>query len=248
MTFEIIPAIDLRGGRCVRLFQGDYEQETVYGDDPVDMALHWQELGAARLHVVDLEGARSGEQANAAAVKAIVKAVAVPVQLGGGARNLETIEHWLGAGVDRVFLGTAAVMDHGLAAEACRRFPGRLGAAADARDGRMVARGWESEVGEGVEEFTRRMLAAGVSAVSYTNVTLDGTMKGPDIDGVHALIESIGAVDARMFLAGGVGSLEDVLEAAAVPGLGGIIVGRALYEGAVELGEALRAVAAVKGD
>jgi phosphoribosylformimino-5-aminoimidazole carboxamide ribotide isomerase len=248
MTFEVIPAIDLRGGRCVRLFQGDYERETVYGDDPVAMALHWQERGAGRLHVVDLEGARSGEQANEAAVIAIVKAVAVPVQLGGGVRGLETIERWLGAGVDRVFLGTAAVMDQGLAAEACRRFPGRLGAAADARDGRMVARGWEAEMGEGVEEFTRRMLAAGVSAVSYTNVALDGTMTGPDIDGVRTLIASIGAVDAQIILAGGVGSLEDVSEAAAVPGLGGVIVGRALYEGTVELGEALRAVAAVKGD
>jgi phosphoribosylformimino-5-aminoimidazole carboxamide ribotide isomerase len=248
MTFEVIPAIDLRGGRCVRLVQGDYERETVYGEDPVAMALHWQEQRAGRLHVVDLEGARSGEQANAAAVMAIVKAVAVPVQLGGGVRDLETIERWLGAGVDRVFLGTAAVMDQGLAPEACRRFPGRLGAAADARDGRMVARGWEAEVGEGVEEFTRRMLAAGVSAVSYTNVALDGTMTGPDIDGVRALIESIGAVDAQIILAGGVGSLEDVLGAAAVPGLGGVIVGRALYEGTVELGEALRAVRAVKGD
>jgi phosphoribosylformimino-5-aminoimidazole carboxamide ribotide isomerase len=239
--FEVIPAIDLRGGRCVRLFQGDYERETVYGEDPVAMALHWQEQGAGRLHVVDLEGARSGEQANAAAVMAIVKAVLVPVQLGGGVRDLETLERWLGAGVDRVFLGTAAVMDQSLAVEACRRFPGRLGAAADARDGRMVARGWEAEMGEGVEEFTRRMLAAGVSAVSYTNVALDGTMTGPDIDGVRTLIASIGAVDAQIILAGGVGSLEDVSEAAAVPGLGGVIVGRALYEGTVELGEALRA-------
>jgi phosphoribosylformimino-5-aminoimidazole carboxamide ribotide isomerase len=248
MAFEVIPAIDLRGGRCVRLFQGDYEQETVYGDDPVAIALHWQEQGAGRLHVVDLEGARSGEQANAAAVMAIVNAVTLPVQLGGGVRDLETIARWLRAGVDRVFLGTAAVADQGLAAEACRRFPGRLGAAADARDGRMVARGWETDAGESVEEFTRRMLAAGVSAVSYTNVALDGTMTGPDIDGARALIESVGAVDAQFILAGGVGTLDHVLRAAAVAGLGGVIVGRALYEGAVELSEALRAVAAVKGD
>jgi phosphoribosylformimino-5-aminoimidazole carboxamide ribotide isomerase len=248
MTFDVIPAIDLRGGRCVRLFQGDYEQETVYGDDPVAIALHWQEQGAARLHVVDLEGARSGEQANAAAVMAIVNAVTLPVQLGGGVRDLETIERWVSAGVNRVFLGTAAVTDQRLAAEACRRFPGRLGAAADARDGRMVARGWEADAGESVEEFTRRMLAAGVSAVSYTNVALDGTMTGPDIEGARALIESVGAVNAQFILAGGVGTLDHVLRAAAVAGLGGVIVGRALYEGTVELSEALRAVAAVKGD
>jgi phosphoribosylformimino-5-aminoimidazole carboxamide ribotide isomerase len=248
MTFEVIPALDLRGGRCVRLFQGDYDRETVYGDDPVAMALHWQEQGAGRLHVVDLEGARSGEQANAAAVMAIVNAVSVPVQLGGGVRDLETIERWLSAGVDRVFLGTAAVTDQGLAAEACRRFPGQLGAAADARDGRLVARGWEAETGENVEQFTRRMLAAGVSAVSYTNVALDGTMTGPDIEGARALIESIGAVDAQFILAGGVGTLEHVLQAAAVAGLGGVIVGRALYEGTIDLSQTLQAVAVVKGD
>jgi phosphoribosylformimino-5-aminoimidazole carboxamide ribotide isomerase len=248
VTFEIIPAIDLRGGRCVRLFQGDYERETVYGDDPVAMALHWQEQGAARLHVVDLEGARSGEQANAGAIKAIVDAVSLPVQLGGGVRELGTVEQWLEAGIDRVFLGTAAVTDEEMAAEACRRFPGRVGVAADARGGRIAVRGWEDDAGESVEEFTRRMLAAGVAAVSYTNIALDGTLAGPDIDGVRALIESLGPVDAQMILAGGVGTLEHVLQAAALPGLGGVIVGRALYEGTVDLGEALRAVASEKGN
>ena len=140
MPFEVIPAIDLRGGKCVRLFQGDYARETVYGDDPVEVARRWQGLGAPRLHVVDLDGARSGEQANAGAVRAIVDAVSVPVQLGGGVRDLDAVSNWLRAGVDRVFLGTMAVTDPGLAATACERFPGHVAAGADARDGRIAVR------------------------------------------------------------------------------------------------------------
>ena len=134
MPFEVIPAVDLRGGRCVRLFQGDYARETVYGDDPVAMALHWQSLGAPRLHVVDLDGARSGEQVNAPAVQAIVEALTIPVELGGGVRDLQTIERWLDIGVERVFLGTAAVTDPALVVEACRRYPGRIAGGADARE------------------------------------------------------------------------------------------------------------------
>src|SRR4051794_18138951 len=126
MPFEVIPAIDLRGGRCVRLFQGDYGRETVYGDDPAAMARRCQSLGAPRLHVVDLDGARSGEQANAAAVREILAAVSVPVELGGGIRDMQTVERWLEAGLDRVYLGTAAVTDPAFAAEACARFPGHV--------------------------------------------------------------------------------------------------------------------------
>jgi len=247
VTFEVIPAIDLRGGRCVRLYQGDYDRETVYSADPAEMARHWQSLGAGRLHVVDLDGARSGEQANAAAARAILGAVSIPVQLGGGVRDLETVARWLDAGVDRVFLGTAAATDAALLREACARFPGRVAAGADARGGRIAVRGWEEDTGESVADFARRALAAGVCALSYTNISLDGTFEGPDVAGVRRLIEEVGPTAAQIILAGGVGSLEHVRAAAAVPGLGGVIVGRALYEGRVDLKEAIAAASGAAG-
>jgi len=237
--FEVIPAIDLRGGQCVRLYQGNYDRETVYGADPVAMALHWQSLGATRLHVVDLDGARSGEQVNAPAVRGIVEAVGIPVELGGGVRDIDTIARWVEAGVDRVFLGTAAVTDPALAGIACKRFPGRVAAGADARDGRIAMRGWEEASSETALDFTKRLLADGVVAVTYTNITLDGTLVGPDIEGVRTLIEDIGPTGAQFILAGGVGTIDHVRAAAAVPGLGGVIIGRALYEGTVDLAEAI---------
>jgi phosphoribosylformimino-5-aminoimidazole carboxamide ribotide isomerase len=245
VSFEIIPAIDLRGGKCVRLLQGDYDRETVYGEDPAAMALHWQQLGAKRLHVVDLDGARSGKQANADAVSAIVNAVSIPVQLGGGVRDIDVVSHWLAAGVDRVFLGTLAVTDPELARVACRRFEGHVAAGADARDGMIAVRGWEESSGETVAGFAKRLLADGACALSYTNIALDGTLLGPDLDGMTRLIEEIGPTDAQIILSGGVGSLEDIVEASKVPGLGGVIVGRAIYEGTVDLAAALLALEGV---
>jgi phosphoribosylformimino-5-aminoimidazole carboxamide ribotide isomerase len=245
VTFELIPAIDLRGGRCVRLYQGDYDRETVYGADPAAMARLWQSLGARRLHVVDLDGARSGDQLNAAAVRDIVAAASIPVELGGGVRDIETIDRWLEAGVDRVYLGTAAALQPELMGEACARFSGRVAASADARDGRIAVRGWEEPTGESVADFAKRAIAAGACALSYTNIARDGTFEGPDVEGLRRLIEDIGPTQAQIILAGGVGSLEHVIAAAAVPGLTGLIIGRALYEGRVDLKEALAAVRGV---
>ena len=241
MSFQVIPAIDLRGGRCVRLFQGDYARETVYSDDPVAIAMRWRDLGAERLHVVDLDGARSGEQVNAEAVRAIVKAIDIPVELGGGVRDIEAVSHWLEAGVERVYLGTAAITEPSLVSDACTRFDGRIAAAADARDGRIVVRGWETDSGQDTIDFARRMVAAGVIAISYTNVSLDGTFEGPDIEGARGLLDALGSISTQIILAGGVGSVADVQRAAAVPGLAGVIIGRALYEGRVDLAEALAA-------
>lgn len=243
MTFEVIPAIDLRGGKCVRLYQGDYARETVYGDEPAAMARHWRELGAQRLHVVDLDGARSGIAVNAGAVQAIVDAVDIPVELGGGIRDIVAVHRWLDAGLDRVYLGTAAVTNPELVREACERFPGRVAVGADARDGRIATRGWEADSGEEVLDFVLRVVAAGARTITYTNVSKDGTFDGPDLDGVSRLIEALSDQDVSILLAGGVGSLEHVLAAAAVPGLSGVIVGRALYEGRLDLAEALEAVA-----
>jgi phosphoribosylformimino-5-aminoimidazole carboxamide ribotide isomerase len=242
VRFQIIPAIDLRGGRCVRLFQGDYDRETVYGDDPVGTARHWQSQGASRIHVVDLDGARTGEQANAEAVRSIAAAVEVPVELGGGVRSLETIERWLAAGVDRVYLGTAAVERPEIVSEACGAFPGRIAAAADVRGGHIATRGWESASSERVEDFIRRCLEAGVVAVSYTDISRDGTSEGADIEGVRRLVKLFQDRQAELIVAGGVGSLGHVLALAAVPGLDGVIVGRALYENRLDLREALRAL------
>jgi phosphoribosylformimino-5-aminoimidazole carboxamide ribotide isomerase len=242
LTIELIPAIDLRGGRCVRLYQGDYARETAYGDDPAAMARRWQSEGATRLHVVDLDGARSGEQVNADAVRAIVRAVDLPVQLGGGVRDLEMIERWLEAGVDRIFLGTAAVTSPDLVAQACALHPGRVAVGADARDGRIAVRGWEADSGEAVVDFARRIVKAGVCAISYTDISRDGTLDGPDLTGTRALIEALGPIEAQIILAGGVGTLEHVRLAAQVDGLDAVIIGRALYEGTVDLREALALV------
>jgi phosphoribosylformimino-5-aminoimidazole carboxamide ribotide isomerase len=245
VTFDVIPAIDLRGGRCVRLYQGDYEKETVYGEDPVTMAIHWQALGARRLHVVDLDGARSGVAVNAKAVHAIVEAVEIPVELGGGVRDMTAVEGWLQAGLDRVYLGTAAVTTPELVREACARFPGQIAVGADARDGRIATRGWASDSGEDVIAFARRVVNDGARVLTYTNVSKDGTFAGPDVEGAARLIEALQGTGAEVILAGGVGSLDHVLAAAAVPGLRGVIAGRALYEGRLDLAEALAAVAAL---
>jgi len=247
LNFEVIPAIDLRGGKCVRLFQGDYDRETVYSADPVETALRWQALGAPRLHVVDLDGARSGRQANAAAVRAIAAAVRLPVELGGGIRDLDAVAAWLAAGVDRVYLGTLAVTDPDLAAEACRRFPGRVAAAADARDGRIAVHGWAEGSGETVLDFARRLIEAGACAIAYTNIARDGTLAGPDFQGAERLVQALGPVQAQLILSGGAGDLEDVAAAARISGLGGIIVGRALYEGKIDLARAVAAAAAARG-
>lgn len=241
---EIIPAIDLRGGRCVRLYQGDYGRETVYGDDSTAMARHWQNLGASRLHVVDLDGARRGDQLNAAAVRAIVEAVDIPVELGGGVRSLANIESWLASGVDRVYLGTAAVEDPEMVREACLLYPGRVGVGADAREGRVAMRGWEADAGPPVDDFVRRMVGAGAAFVSYTDITKDGTLEGPDLEGI-AELAAIVPRSVELILAGGVGSLEDVMAAAALPRLDALIVGRALYDGRVDLREALAALVAL---
>jgi phosphoribosylformimino-5-aminoimidazole carboxamide ribotide isomerase len=242
---ELIPAIDLRGGRCVRLRQGDYAQETAYSDDPAAMARHWAALGAPRLHVVDLDGARSGDQANAAAVREIVAAVDLPVELGGGVRNLATVERWLHAGVDRVFLGTAAVERPALVGEACRAFPDRVAVAADARNGQIAVRGWETASGAPVAAFIRRVCADGAVAVSYTDIERDGTLAGISLASVGALLDELGPEglgQSQLILAGGVASLADVLAAASIPRVDGLIVGRALYEGRLDLAAALAAL------
>jgi phosphoribosylformimino-5-aminoimidazole carboxamide ribotide isomerase len=240
-AFEVVPAIDLLGGRCVRLTQGRYEDVTVYDPDPAAVAERFAAHPALRrIHVVDLDGAREGRPCNSAAVRAIlVAAKTVPVQLGGGIRSLAAVEEWLGLGVDRVVLGTAALRDPGLVRSAAARFPGRIGVGIDARDGRVAVEGWLETSETDVVSLARRFEDAGVAALVHTDIARDGTGAGPNLEASVALA---GAVALPVIASGGVGSLADV-RAACGRGLAGLIVGKALYQGAVDLREALELAA-----
>ncbi len=284
-SFELIPAIDLLGGRCVRLAQGDYDRATVYGDDPGATAAVFLAAGTRRLHVVDLDAARGGPRAGdgargrpgagdgvrggpgsgdgargavrggddlpggaedarivnreaRAAILAKARAAGVPVQLGGGLRSLAAIEEVLAEGVERAILGTAALRDPALVREAARRFPGRIAVGLDARDGRVAVSGWLETSETTALEAARLFADAGVAALIYTDIARDGMGTGPDLDGAAALAA---AVPIPVIASGGVGSLDDVRAAVArvSEGVSGIIVGRALYTGAIDLAAAL---------
>jgi len=241
--FEVIPAIDLLEGRCVRLAQGRYEAATVYGDDPAAVAEAFAAHPLRRLHVVDLDGARSGAPANRDAVRAILTAVkGVPVELGGGIRSLGAVEAWIELGVDRAILGTAALRDPALVREAARRFPGHVAVGIDAREGRVAVSGWLETSETDVLTLARRFEDAGVAALIHTDIARDGMQTGPNLEETARLA---GAVDVPVIASGGVGSEDDVRAAVALAarGVAGLIVGRALYTGAVDLGRALEIAA-----
>jgi phosphoribosylformimino-5-aminoimidazole carboxamide ribotide isomerase len=239
-TFELIPAIDLLGGKCVRLVQGRYDAATVYDADPAAVAERFVQHALRRLHVVDLDGAKQGRPANTAAVRAILAAAkGVPLELGGGIRTLAAVEEWLALGVERVVLGTAALRDPALVHAAARRFPGRIGVGIDARDGRVATHGWLETSDTDVLELARRFEDAGVAALVHTDIARDGTGEGPNLAASEALAQ---AVRVPVIASGGVGSLSDV-RAACGRGLAGLIVGRALYTGAIDLAAALEVAA-----
>jgi phosphoribosylformimino-5-aminoimidazole carboxamide ribotide isomerase len=241
VAFEVIPAIDLLGGRCVRLAQGRYDAATVYGEDPAAVAAEFARHPIPRLHVVDLDGARSGRPAHAEIVRAIAKRVGeVPVQLGGGIRDLPAVEAALESGVDRVILGTAALRNPELVREAARRHPGRIAVGIDARDGRVAVEGWVETSELSAAELAPRFEAAGVAALVYTDIGRDGMLEGPNLDATLALAR---AVSIPVIASGGIASEDDVVRAARLGALAGAIVGRALYTGAVDLGSVLRKVA-----
>ena len=226
---NLYPAIDIRDGRTVRLVQGDYERETVYDDDPVVAARRWANEGARWLHVVDLDGARSGEPRNLEQVRRIVAAVDVPIQLGGGLRDSGKVEDAISTGVERVVLGTAAVRDPELAEAIAAAHGNRVVASIDARGGKVAAEGWTESAERTPEEVVAALSKRGINRFVYTPVDVDGLMEGPDIDSLRALARS---TDAELIYSGGVGSLEDLRALAdlELENLDGVIVGRALYE------------------
>jgi phosphoribosylformimino-5-aminoimidazole carboxamide ribotide isomerase len=231
----ILPAIDIRGGQCVRLRQGDYSQETVFGDDPATMARRWVDQGAAYLHLVDLDGAKQGQPVNGLSIRRIVESAGVPCQLGGGLRTEGHIAEALTWGVARVILGTRALQDPGWLETVCRRFPERIVLGIDARDGRVAAEGWTKVSDRSALDLARYCVAWPLAALVYTDISRDGMLAGPNLDGLAAMVA---AVPLPVIASGGVTTLEDIRRLAAM-GVAGCIIGRALYEGRLQLMEVI---------
>jgi phosphoribosylformimino-5-aminoimidazole carboxamide ribotide isomerase len=234
----VFPAIDLKDGRCVRLRQGAMDDATVYNDDPAAQARTFEAAGARWLHVVDLDGAVSGQPKNASAVAAILKAVSMPVQLGGGIRDRARIESWLEAGVRRVVLGTAAIANPDLVREAARAHPGRIVVGIDARKGKVAVDGWTRATETTARELADALAGAGVTAIVYTDIDRDGVLGGPNIEATVALAKGL---PVPVIASGGVSTLDDIaaLRAREKDGIAGVIVGRAIYDGRVDLKRAL---------
>ncbi len=234
----LFPAIDLKDGQCVRLLRGDMEAATVFGDDPAAQARAFQDAGCEWLHLVDLNGAFAGTPVNAAAVERILAEVSVPAQLGGGIRDMATIEAWLDKGLARVILGTVAVENPDLVREAAAAFPGQVAVGIDARGGRVATKGWAEETEVRVTDLAQSFEDAGVAAIIYTDIDRDGAMQGPNIAATAALAR---AVKIPVIASGGVSSLDDLIALRDCgAGLHGAISGRALYDGALDLGAALK--------
>ena len=238
---DIIPAIDLLDGVCVRLHQGDYDQVTRFSDDPVAQALRWQQQGATRLHLVDLDGAKRGESVNDRAVRSITSALDIPVQLGGGVRSLKRAEDLLACGLDRVILGTVAIEQPDLVSELAARHPGRIVVGIDAKDGRVATRGWIEQSDVLATDLARRFSSVGIAAIITTDIATDGTLAGPNIDALRSMAH---ASDVPVIASGGIGCMADLLALLVLEPLGvcGVIVGRALYDGQIDLTEAIQAI------
>lgn len=238
----LYPAIDLKDGRCVRLLKGDFAQETVFNDDPADQAARFQAQGFRWLHVVDLNGAAEGRAVNRAGVEAILGAVSIPVQLGGGIRDMAGIEMWLGRGLARVILGTVALRDPSLVRQAARAFPGRIAVGIDARGGRVATQGWLETSDVTAADLARSFEDAGVAAIVYTDIERDGALRGVNVAATAALARAVGA---PVIASGGVAGLDDLraLKQEAASGIEGVICGRALYDGKIDPAQALALLA-----
>ena len=237
----LYPAIDLKDGQCVRLLRGEMDAATVFGDDPAAQAASFQAAGCEWLHLVDLNGAFAGTPVNGAAVEAILKAVTVPCQLGGGIRDMATIAMWLEKGLSRVILGTVAVENPALVRDAAKAFPGRIAVGIDARRGRVATKGWATETGVMATDLAASFQNAGVAAIIYTDIDRDGAMQGPNIEATEALAH---AISIPVIASGGVSRMADLIALRDTGVIAGAISGRALYDGSIELQEALRVLKA----
>lgn len=233
---RIYPAIDIKDGKCVRLYKGRFSDVTVYGDSPADMAKKWESLGGEFIHVVDLDGALRGNGVNAEKIKEICESVNVPVQTGGGIRTMEDIERKLSCGINRVIIGTKAVSDSEFVKRAVDRYGEKIVIGIDAKDGKVAVEGWEKTSDFTAVAFAEKMVSLGVKTIVYTDIATDGTLAGPN---VKAMAEMAAAVGADIIASGGVGSLEHI-KSLAPTGVEGVIVGKALYTGKVDLAEAIK--------
>lgn len=238
---QIIPAIDLKGGNCVRLEQGEMSRETLFSTHPAEVARRWESLGSKMLHLVDLEGAVTGKPQNQDAICQILKSVAIPLQLGGGIRKLKTVEHYLSLGVKRVVLGTVAYQQPSLLKEACRKFPHRIVVAIDAREGKVAIEGWKETTAEQATDLVKSLEDKGVAAIVFTDIARDGMMRGPNISSIREMAR---VTQIPLIASGGVTTLHHIKELTELrdDGVEGIIIGRALYEGSIDLREAIALV------
>jgi phosphoribosylformimino-5-aminoimidazole carboxamide ribotide isomerase len=234
----VIPAIDLKEGKCVRLEQGLMEKDTIFSDIPGAQARDWQDQGAELLHIVDLDGAFAGQPKNRGAIEAILKAITIPAQLGGGIRGLATIEAYLSLGLSRVIIGTAAQRNPELVREACARFPGRIVVGIDAKNGMVAVQGWAELTDVTAVELAKKFEGLGVSAIIYTDIARDGMLQGPNLEATKGLAESI---SIPVIASGGVSTLRDIENLMAIEssGVSGVITGKAVYTGAIRLSEAI---------
>jgi phosphoribosylformimino-5-aminoimidazole carboxamide ribotide isomerase len=239
---EVIPAIDLRNSKCVRLYQGDYGKETVFSDNPAAMALRWQSEGAQRLHLIDLDGAARGEPCNLDAIKSIIAAVKIPVQVGGGIRSLKTIEQLLSIGVGRTILGTVAVEKPELVKKACKKYSEQIIVSIDAKDRRVATRGWLEQSKVTASELATRMIDLGVKRIIYTDISRDGTLTSPNFAAIRELLSQ---VHAPVIAAGGISSIEHLTKLSELRAEGAI-VGKAIYTGDINLKEALKTMSSKK--
>lgn len=234
----LYPAIDIHGGKAVRLVEGDFDRETAFDADPVDAARRWSDAGAEWIHIVDLDGARSGSGTNRRAIERIREAVTCHIQVGGGIRSLETIDDMLASGIDRVILGSIAVTDPDIVLAAVHRHAGKIAVGLDARDGKLATSGWETQTDADAFEVAESMGEAGVEHIIFTDIHRDGTLTGPNVEALRQMVKS---TRAGVIASGGIGSAEDVLGLEGT-GVAGVIIGRALYDGRIDLPQLLERV------
>ncbi|MBE0425107.1 MAG: 1-(5-phosphoribosyl)-5-[(5-phosphoribosylamino)methylideneamino]imidazole-4-carboxamide isomerase [Nitrospirae bacterium] len=233
----IIPAIDLKNGKCVRLLQGKRDTATVYSNNPANTARLWESYGAKLLHIVDLDGAFTGSLENFDAIIKIRQAVKISIQVGGGIRKIGTVINLFSAGIDRIIIGTSAIEDPEFLTECCRKYPGRFLAGIDAKEGKVAIKGWEELTSLTAKELAKRLEIVGVSGIIYTDISRDGMLSGPDIEAISEMVES---VKIHVIASGGVSSIEDIKNLMRIRNLWGVITGKAIYSGTLDLREAIR--------